>query len=248
MRLKKVGLVRVYLGFESGNAAQLKRYCRGMTLNEMEQSARVISDLGIDLDVGFIMFDPEMNIAEMKKNISFFRDNGLIRYNQWPFRPMVPNIGARCIVDLSRKRLLISRNDTFMSYDAVYVDPQVEQIARVVDQVSSDTRSLFYALKMLSKKYFDPNKKDPESLLAQSLVEQNGLIYLDFMEQLSSKRLTELEVASLSREVTSRIMRLAGKVARLVADGKITDEGYLTEELKKLGIPVILRNFSQVTG
>jgi len=245
IRLKNVGLVRVYVGIESGNIAQLKRYRRGMSLKEMLQSVQVISELGIDLDVGFIMFDPEMTIAEMRENIKFFRDNGLIHYNQWPFRPMVPNVGARCVDDLSWKGLLITRNDNFMSYDAAYVDPQVEQIANVVDQVSNNSRALFYALKMLSKKYFDPNKKDAESRLAQSIVEQNGMIYLDFMERLASERLSAQEIVLLSQMVESRIKRLAREVASFVGNGTITDErGYLTEELKKLGIPVRVHRFS----
>lgn len=82
LRLKEVGLVRVFVGIEAGNPSQFKRYRRRMTLKENVIALNILRELQLGIDVGFIMFDPELSIDEMLENIKFFRDNQLMFYNQ----------------------------------------------------------------------------------------------------------------------------------------------------------------------
>lgn len=41
----------------------------------------VLNDLGITFDIGFIMFDPEMDINELSANISFLKQTGLNKHD-----------------------------------------------------------------------------------------------------------------------------------------------------------------------
>lgn len=123
----------------------------------------------------------------------------------------------------------------------IFKDKGVEKIARIVEEVSVKTRAIFYALKIKSKKYFDPNKKDSETVLVQDYIEKNGHIYLDLMEQLGHriKTGTEEEIEAIIDRADKRAMDLAKEVANDIANGKISDEDkYLTNKLAEVGIAI----------
>ena len=52
--LKSAGLRRVYLGIESGSRSQLRRYCKGVTVKESSIAIKILRELGLDIEVGFI--------------------------------------------------------------------------------------------------------------------------------------------------------------------------------------------------
>lgn len=65
------GLLRLFLGVESGAAAQLLRYNKGSTIEEMVSAIRYLSLLGVRLRFGFIFFDPLMTVQDVLENIDF---------------------------------------------------------------------------------------------------------------------------------------------------------------------------------
>jgi len=67
---KQVGLKRIFLGLESGSAAQLKRYNKGLDLEQAMCSLRILSGMGFTLRLGFITFDPLMTKEDLAQNLS----------------------------------------------------------------------------------------------------------------------------------------------------------------------------------
>ncbi|SRR6266487_901461 len=65
------GLSRLFLGVESGASAQLIRYNKGSTVQEMVSAIRYFSLLGVQLRFGFIFFDPLMSVQDLIENIEF---------------------------------------------------------------------------------------------------------------------------------------------------------------------------------
>ena len=65
------GLSRLFLGVESGASAQLVRYNKGSTVEEMVSTIRYLSLLGVRLRFGFIFFDPLMTVQDLVENIEF---------------------------------------------------------------------------------------------------------------------------------------------------------------------------------
>ena len=65
------GLFRLFLGVESGATAQLLRYNKGSTVDEMISAIRYLSLLGARLRFGFIFFDPLMSVQDLLENIEF---------------------------------------------------------------------------------------------------------------------------------------------------------------------------------
>lgn len=72
--LKKAGLSEVFVGIESGCKGQLKRYNKNSTVDINKKALKLLKELGIQADLGFIMFDPYMDFSELVSNIKFLKD------------------------------------------------------------------------------------------------------------------------------------------------------------------------------
>ncbi|MDD5671040.1 MAG: radical SAM protein, partial [Candidatus Omnitrophica bacterium] len=238
LRLQKAGLVRVFIGAETGNRSQLQRYNRGLELSEVTDAIRLLREMGIGVDIGFIMFDPELTIDEMLENIRYFRENDLIEGNQWPFRPMLINHGSKMVQRLGDVKLLGAEDVNSMSYGFRFRDNAVAEIARRVDAISKKTAAIFYALKVKSK-IFDPAKKDGNVRRCQRHLEENGLLYLDLMEALGwamQKSASKEELEAIAKRTDERVLELVARVSGDVASSRIRDDdGYLRRVLSRIG-------------
>ncbi len=79
-RWKLAGLKEVFVGVESGAKEQIQRYKKAATNLKNTLAIRTLSEIGIECDIGFIMFDPPMNLDELLENIEYtltpeFRDH-----------------------------------------------------------------------------------------------------------------------------------------------------------------------------
>jgi radical SAM superfamily enzyme YgiQ (UPF0313 family) len=78
VKLNSIGLGRVFLGIESGSKGQLKRYAKGTTPEEIIIAISVLKNHNIDIDIGMIIFDPLMSLCELKENLAFIENAGII--------------------------------------------------------------------------------------------------------------------------------------------------------------------------
>ncbi len=70
-RFSRVGLREIFIGIESGCKNQLKRYNKCTTKKINEKVLKSVKELNVDIDLGYIMFDPEVTIEELEENINF---------------------------------------------------------------------------------------------------------------------------------------------------------------------------------
>lgn len=75
--LRRAGLREVFLGLESGSPSQLERYGKGVTPDTNREVLQVLAKVGLTVDVGFIMFDPEMSLDDLMTNLRFIRETAL---------------------------------------------------------------------------------------------------------------------------------------------------------------------------
>jgi radical SAM superfamily enzyme YgiQ (UPF0313 family) len=73
--LQKAGLVKVFVGLESGVQTQLNRYRKGFTLNEFTKAYSLLKKSNIECEFGLILLDPLMNLDELKKSLNFLKKN-----------------------------------------------------------------------------------------------------------------------------------------------------------------------------
>lgn len=67
----QAGLYRLLLGVESGSNEILKRFNKGISVEEIVCAIRILTSLGVGLRITFITFDPLMTLEELKENIAF---------------------------------------------------------------------------------------------------------------------------------------------------------------------------------
>lgn len=70
-RFSHAGLREIFIGIESGCKNQLKRYNKCTTKKINEKVLKSVKKLNLDIDLGYIMFDPEMTIEDLDENINF---------------------------------------------------------------------------------------------------------------------------------------------------------------------------------
>jgi radical SAM superfamily enzyme YgiQ (UPF0313 family) len=80
-KLKEAGTREIFLGIESGSRQQIKRFGKSATAEHNMEALMLLQNLGFQVDVGFIMFDPEMCIEDVEYNIDFLKKAGLVNHD-----------------------------------------------------------------------------------------------------------------------------------------------------------------------
>ena len=76
--LSGAGLRSVFLGVESGSESVLARMRKGITPAQSSRAFGILRDAGVDVIIGFIMFEPDSTIADLEQNFDFLRRNNLL--------------------------------------------------------------------------------------------------------------------------------------------------------------------------
>jgi anaerobic magnesium-protoporphyrin IX monomethyl ester cyclase len=71
LRLREMGLLRVFLGIESGSHAGLASIGRRQTVEQEHQALSLCEDLGISTQYTIIMFHPEATLHSMREDLAF---------------------------------------------------------------------------------------------------------------------------------------------------------------------------------
>jgi hypothetical protein len=77
-RLVRAGLRDVFLGIESGSQCCLDRIMKGTTVEQNVSAIALLRRHGIEPHMGFIMFEPDSGIADLRSNLSFLRSHNLL--------------------------------------------------------------------------------------------------------------------------------------------------------------------------
>jgi radical SAM superfamily enzyme YgiQ (UPF0313 family) len=126
--LKKAGVKGVYLGIESGNESQLKRYCKGVTVKENKEAIKFMKELGFEIEVGFIFFDCLATMEELKENIKFIEDTKLYKTDSRILGTLRLQQGSSYLNLAKNNGLLGERKKNFLSYMSKFKHKDVEFI------------------------------------------------------------------------------------------------------------------------
>lgn len=76
--LSRAGLQDVFLGIESGSRPSLKRMRKGTTVEQAERAMVLLRNYEIEPYCGFIMFEPDSSLQDIRDNFSFLQYNNLL--------------------------------------------------------------------------------------------------------------------------------------------------------------------------
>jgi radical SAM superfamily enzyme YgiQ (UPF0313 family) len=72
------GASSIFLGIESGCDSVLARIGKRITTQQIDRAVRAVQQSGIQLTIGFIMFEPDSTLAELEENFTFLEHLGLL--------------------------------------------------------------------------------------------------------------------------------------------------------------------------
>jgi radical SAM superfamily enzyme YgiQ (UPF0313 family) len=120
------GLFRLFLGVESGATAQLLRYNKGSTVDEMISAIRYLSLLGVRLRFGFIFFDPLMSVQDLIENIEFLGRTDIVL----PARPHVSVEEIYALVSTNHRQAMWGPSKQAVYEDVSYMVSPLEVLSK----------------------------------------------------------------------------------------------------------------------
>lgn len=154
--LKKSGVSKIFLGFESGATSQLRRYNKGYTLDEFIQAIAILRNIGIQYELGYISLDPLMSLEELEESLSFIKEYQCIPYISAIYKELRIQKGNKSYIRLinnyetdSGERLLGELNFEEQMYKILkYKDKRVDTIKRLMCDYEAQAYKLYYYLRI----------------------------------------------------------------------------------------------------
>lgn len=134
-KLKAAGLVKLFVGIDSGAKGQLKRYAKSASIKENFLAIQALKSLQIDVDVGFIMFDPLMEFREIGENIKFIEESNIYTIMFTPFHAIDVRSGSAYAKMLRKEGLLAEHNPESYCYSYQFIDENVGIIYRICNKL-----------------------------------------------------------------------------------------------------------------
>lgn len=150
---KDHGLMVVYMGIESGNNQGLKTLNKHVTVEQNFAAMQILKDLGIEFDLGFMLFDPDSTLESVHENIIFLRKVAQMGGPPVAFVKMLPLAGTAIEKKLSDEGRLCG-NDIRPDYE--FLDKRLDYYSLFVMLNFSDRNSNPNGLvEKLRQAYFD---------------------------------------------------------------------------------------------
>jgi radical SAM superfamily enzyme YgiQ (UPF0313 family) len=130
--LEEIGLLRVYLGIESGSTRGLKVLGRGVDMQDNRRALAFLRQRDIYTCFNMLVFDPESTIGTLRESFGFLREIPTVPMN---FCRTEIYVGTPLMTKLEREKRLIG--DAF-GWDYAIRDPRAERAFRIFARVFLD--------------------------------------------------------------------------------------------------------------
>lgn len=114
--MKTHGMFKVYLGIEDGTDAGLKKMNKRLEVADHMEGIRILKDLGISIDYGFMLFQPDSSFQSVNENLDFLEQICQDGYMPAFFLKMMPYLATRIEKELREEGRLIGRPG-FLDYE-----------------------------------------------------------------------------------------------------------------------------------
>ncbi|MPW27103.1 radical SAM protein [Alkalibaculum sp. M08DMB] len=148
--LVNAGLNHILIGLESGREESLKRLNKMTTVEQNENAIRILRKHGINPSIGFIMFEPDSSVDDLRVNFDFLIRNDLLTQLDITvnvlYHHQIILQGTKCYEDLNKtNRLNLSPYSTYEG-SADYEQPQIKEFAEIMREI---TNCIFSYMKII---------------------------------------------------------------------------------------------------
>lgn len=164
--LKTVGLDFVYMGIESGYDHGLKIFNKHYTTKDVFRAIKILNEINIDFEYGFMLLDPDSTLESIKQNVDFLEklcEEGKVAVH---FTKVFPYAGTMIEKRLKEERRI---KGTTAYPDYGYNDPRIDLMeiffSKTFNNVFFDKNGLinkfeFYVFDSVMLEKFFPEKYD----------------------------------------------------------------------------------------
>lgn len=139
--LSRNGAGSIFLGIESGCNSVLQRIGKRITREQIKKAVRIVRNCGLQLNIGFIMFEPDTTLDELRENYAFLEELGLLNDVELTVNLLYHNqiilCGSPAWENFEREgRLLL---DDRLPFEARYrfQDKRVQRVCEAMGQLAS---------------------------------------------------------------------------------------------------------------
>ncbi len=128
-RLLDMGVVRAYIGVESGSDHSLQTLNKHTTAAQNRHALEVLQQVGMLADFGLIIFDPDSTVEDIRANLDFLRDMGGEGQAPLSFGRMEVYAGTPILGRLQGEGRLAGN---YLAWNYTIPDPRVEMLWRLM--------------------------------------------------------------------------------------------------------------------
>ena len=149
-QFRHVGWRLAFVGVESLSSTQLRRYGKRAGKSESQLCVERLRYWDIDLEIGFIPFDPWVTLSELNENYSHMIKSGLGRFVGSPFSRMRLQIGAPLA---NRKNIFGEIDIVSLSKSYSFVHDGVANIYNACREWWDEVDRLYLLLRSVSREF-----------------------------------------------------------------------------------------------
>jgi hypothetical protein len=194
--LKRAGLREVFVGVESGSSAQLRRYGKRVTPDLNKHALGVLRKLGLQIDIGYILFEPETTFDELKINAQYLYELDLVDHYSRSIKDLRVQPLTGLAEKYARKGIISGALDlNTLRYPARYTDERVAWVRDKFVEFETEGMEEIYSLQSLCRGEAESDQ------IRLSAKKRLGRIRQIDLDQLSTL------IAYASREIDEQAMR-----------------------------------------
>jgi hypothetical protein len=134
--LAQAGLQDVFLGVESGAKRSLRRMRKGTTVEQGVRAIELLRNYGIEPYIGFIMFESDSELQDIRDNLTFLKNNNLleklITTVDLLYHPHIVLMGTDSYISLQKEnRMVLSPHSSYQGTFS-FKDDRVQFLADVI--------------------------------------------------------------------------------------------------------------------
>ena len=128
-RLLDMGVVRAYVGVESGSDHSLATLNKHTTVAQNRDALETLHRVGMLADFGMIFFDPDSTVEDVRANLDFFHEMAGAGQAPLSFGRMEVYAGTPILARLQREGRLTGN---YLAWNYIIPDPRVELLFRLM--------------------------------------------------------------------------------------------------------------------
>lgn len=166
--LKEAGLREVFLGIESLEKEQLKRYNKKANIDTNMKAINFINEIGLNIDSGYILFDPEMSFEALGININYI---GRLKLNKFDSRSL-KRLRIQPLTAICNKleHVIIDELDiNNLEYPYEFIDKKVDKVYREYKVWEDEKLDESWKIQSASRGEIDENLRDKLKLVLSEI-------------------------------------------------------------------------------